>query len=95
MGALLANAWGLHDMGGNVMEWCRDCYDAAYYTADAVTDPQGPVVPSSGFVSRVRRGGGTADLHDIAFCRSAMRYFNIQGFAQADTGFRLVRESGD
>ncbi len=95
VGGLAPNAWGLHDMSGNVMEWCNDSYDAKYYTADAVTDPQGPAPPASGNVKRVRRGGGTADIHDIAFCRSAMRYYNIQGFAQPDTGFRVLRESAE
>jgi formylglycine-generating enzyme required for sulfatase activity len=95
VGGLLPNAWGLYDMSGNVMEWVNDCYDPAYYTADAVTDPQGPTPPTTGYVQRVRRGGGTADIHDIAFCRSAMRYNNIQGFAQPDTGFRILRESAD
>ncbi len=95
VGGLLPNAWGLHDMSGNVMEWCNDCYDPAYYTADAAVDPQGPTPPSTGFVQRVRRGGSTANIHDIAFCRSAMRYYNIQGFSQPDTGFRVLRESSD
>jgi formylglycine-generating enzyme required for sulfatase activity len=95
VGQLTPNAWGLYDMSGNVMEWCHDRYDPAYYTTDAIVNPQGPEPPATGYVSRVRRGGATADLHDIAFCRSAMRYHNIQGFSQADTGFRLVRESND
>ena len=58
VGKLRPNAWGLYDMSGNVREWCSDCYDATYYTADPVTDPQGPVPPESGYVRRVRRGGG-------------------------------------
>lgn len=93
VGKLIPNAWGVYDMSGNVQEWCSDCYDPEYYTEDAVIDPQGPVPPTSDYIRRVRRGGGTAGSHDIAFCRSAMRYSNIQQFAQPDTGFRLVREN--
>jgi formylglycine-generating enzyme required for sulfatase activity len=95
VGRLIPNAWGLYDIGGNVMEWCSDYYDPAYYTEDAVTDPQGPVPTETEFIPRVRRGGGTANLHDVTFCRSAMRYSNIQEFAQPDTGFRVLRESED
>ncbi|MEY4245932.1 MAG: hypothetical protein RLZZ245_3517 [Verrucomicrobiota bacterium] len=64
VGTKKANAWGLHDMHGNVWEWCADWYDD---TLPRGADPSGP---SSGFL-RVRRGGswrGTA-----AFCRAAFR----------------------
>ncbi|MFO8007862.1 MAG: bifunctional serine/threonine-protein kinase/formylglycine-generating enzyme family protein [Candidatus Brocadiia bacterium] len=51
------NAWGLHDVYGNMLEWCRDWYDSRYYYASPVDDPKGP---DSG-TYRVLRGGSWAD----------------------------------
>ena len=79
------NAWGLHDMHGNVWEWCQDYYDAnAYKKHSDIT--QHPHVVESGS-SRVLRGGSW-DIH-AANCRSAFRVsgppfrFNFMGFRLA------------
>ncbi|HND53641.1 MAG TPA: SUMF1/EgtB/PvdO family nonheme iron enzyme, partial [Pirellulaceae bacterium] len=42
VGAKLTNKWGLHDMHGNVWEWCADWYKHDYGAGASVTDPKGP-----------------------------------------------------
>ncbi len=60
VGSYRPNAWGIHDMTGNVLEWVSDWYGEDYYSRSPKKDPRGP---SSGFF-RVYRGGGWIDLPD-------------------------------
>jgi len=79
-----ANAFGLHDMHGNVWEWCWDWYGD--YSSSAQTDPLGA---SSG-TNRVLRGGSW--YNSAGFLRSAYRYFiSLPGGRDSNLGFRLVR----
>jgi formylglycine-generating enzyme required for sulfatase activity len=73
------NAWGLHDMHGNVYEWCADWYDD---TLKGGIDPTGP---SSGRY-RVSRGGSW-DL-DASYCRAAYRFRFHPGYRNYFLGFR-------
>lgn len=82
VGLKQANAWGLYDIYGNVMEWCED-WDGPYL-ADPATDPKGP---SSGN-GRILRGGDWDKAPKD--CRSAARDHWYQDKGYSSTGFRLV-----
>jgi formylglycine-generating enzyme required for sulfatase activity len=77
------NAWGFHDMHGNVNEWCAEALDpnVADYSADATTDPLG----TQG-THRVARGGGWS--RSPSNCRSANRNANSPSNRDANLGFR-------
>jgi formylglycine-generating enzyme required for sulfatase activity len=54
VGGKQPNAWGIHDMHGNVWEWIADWYDKNYYATSPREDPAGPLRPTG---KRVLRGG--------------------------------------
>jgi len=84
VGQKLPNAWGLHDMGGNVVERVQDWYDKEYYANSPETDPKGPADGSY----RVLRGGSWA--HDVVICRPAMRAYDSLDDRYDYVGFRLA-----
>ena len=76
------NPWGLHDMHGNVLEWCEDWYEGSL---SGGSDPKGP---SAGSL-RVIRGGNW--FHFASYCRSAYRIFYYPSLRDYYFGFRIVR----
>jgi formylglycine-generating enzyme required for sulfatase activity len=81
VGSYPANTFGLHDMRGNLWEWCNDWYGTYGGT---VTDPMGAGVGSY----RVFRGGSWSGL--AAYCRSAYRGYDYPYASEYDFGFRPV-----
>lgn len=82
VGSFPANLWYLHDMHGNVWEWCWDWY-APYYSG-ARTDPAGPVSGSR----RALRGGSWDSTG--AGLRSAFRDGTAPNRVSDSIGFRIV-----
>ncbi len=105
-GSKKPNPWGLHDIYGNILEWCLDHYQKDYYSkfpADKLT--WGPVlVPTDTRFPHVARGGSWTDAADK--CRSAARRGSEKNWIRFDPqrpqsiwwltkydyiGFRVVR----
>jgi formylglycine-generating enzyme required for sulfatase activity len=78
------NQFGLHDMQGNVFEWCEDVFDGGFYSTPeaAGSDP----VATSGSGSRVLRGGAWG--YQALNCRSSFRVRYPPSYRRDHVGFR-------
>ena len=86
-GSYAANRFGLHDVHGNVFEWCFDVYDESAYGSRSglMTDP----LSSSGSEYRVLRGGSWD--FSSGYARSANRSRDQPVTRYNSLGFRVVR----
>lgn len=85
VGEKLPNAFGLHDMHGNVWEWVQDCYRPNY--TDTPLD--GSPAPEIAGCARVIRDGSGVDFPKSL--RPTERYSNRSDYRNGNLGFRLAR----
>lgn len=84
-GSYPPNAYGLHDMAGNVWEWVQDWYDPHYYAAAAFSNPTGPAAGQL----RVVRGGSWL-VADVRMLACAHRHKVPPDTYSYGIGFRIV-----
>ncbi len=85
VGSFGANAWGLHEMHGNIYEWTEDCWNGSYRGAPS----DGSAWLSGDCAKRVLRGGSW--FLSPAFLRAAFRIRITTGNRNGGIGFRVAR----
>ncbi|MFO1078799.1 MAG: bifunctional serine/threonine-protein kinase/formylglycine-generating enzyme family protein [Planctomycetota bacterium] len=87
VGSFAPNAWGFHDMHGNVFEWCRDWFVA--YDRALISDDGMRAAYWNDTLIRIMRGGSYNWLSGVA--RSSDRYAAKPDYVEAEVGVRAAR----
>ena len=85
VGSYPANGYGLHDMLGNVWEWCVDYYDTDYYPQSPEKNPPGPARGTG----RVVRGGASSNGREVHL---AVRTRSNPSYRYRSIGFRCASD---
>lgn len=89
VGTFAPNAWGLHDVHGNVSEWVEDCWHDSYEAEGAPAPDDGSAWQSAFCRFRVARGGSLdSNLDEV---RSARRQKAPPPARLDSRGFRIAR----